>query len=474
VSADGKLLAASYSGQAGTRSGFFVWDVRSGELVKDMAVNLGSTYYRGIAFSPDSRLIGFGSEALGVYDTGSLEQRSFMRTDSIKAVAFSPDKQFVAIVYIRGDVVLRSATTNQQIASLTHPRTGPGGETLAFSSNGKVLASSKHDSIRIWNLSGTGERTVLAGHEGGVPCIAYSPDQKLIASGGKDRVVRVWRRSDGQEIGALSSLGGPLQSLAFSPDGKLLATGDWSTDGTSLRLWRMDTLAEVTRVAHQLGPVCGIGFSPDGQYLAACGDGMAVWSLQGSLDGLDGAQISTEPLVYLPGKSCLYLAFSPKESMLAWVENWQTVRAWDVRDNRELPLPNARASQGWHGLAFLPDGKQIAFIGENGAAEVWDITQGERRKTIGTPSSFKSPHIAVSRDGRLLAGNIEPQVVAIWDIARNKQLFAFRAERSQVWALAWSPDSDQLAVGLADGGLALWNLERIYGELEKIQLAWER
>jgi tetratricopeptide (TPR) repeat protein len=38
--------------------------------------------------------------------------------------------------------------------------------------------------------------------------------------------------------------------------------------------------------------------------------------------------------------------------------------------------------------------------------------------------------------------------------------------------IAWSPDRERLAVGLADGGLAIWNVPKIKDQLARIGLAW--
>jgi hypothetical protein len=41
-----------------------------------------------------------------------------------------------------------------------------------------------------------------------------------------------------------------------------------------------------------------------------------------------------------------------------------------------------------------------------------------------------------------------------------------------IWSLGWSPDGERLAVGLAEGGLVLWNVPKIQAELTRIGLAW--
>jgi len=51
-------------------------------------------------------------------------------------------------------------------------------------------------------------------------------------------------------------------------------------------------------------------------------------------------------------------------------------------------------------------------------------------------------------------------------------VFSLPAESSTIWTIALSPDGDRLAVGLADGGLAIWNVPKIQAELAQLGLAW--
>jgi WD40 repeat protein len=82
-----------------------------------------------------------------------------------------------------------------------------------------------------------------------VTSVAFSPNDKLLASGGLDGTVRVWNPATGQPIGAplRASTGSGAPSVAFSPDGKLLASAGF--DGT-VRLW------QVSLFAHTYAQLC--------------------------------------------------------------------------------------------------------------------------------------------------------------------------------------------------------------------------
>src|SRR5262245_15065817 len=62
----------------------------------------------------------------------------------------------------------------------------------------------------------------------GVPssfsCVAYSPDGKMLATGGFYSPLRLWDTASGKHIRRFEATNGTISQVAFSPDGRLLAS----------------------------------------------------------------------------------------------------------------------------------------------------------------------------------------------------------------------------------------------------------
>ena len=102
----------------------------------------------------------------------------------------------------------------------------------------------------------------------GVSSVAFSPDGKTLASGGWNGTVRLWELGSGQERTTFRHTQA-VSSVAFSPDGTTLASG--SGDHT-IRLWDVDTGQLRTTLEGHLSGVTSLVFSPDGKSLASASE----------------------------------------------------------------------------------------------------------------------------------------------------------------------------------------------------------
>ena len=66
--------------------------------------------------------------------------------------------------------------------------------------------------------------------------VTFSPDEKFLASGSKDKTVKVWEVGSWREVATLKGHGGWVLSVSFSPDGKFLASG--GSDQT-VHVWKV-------------------------------------------------------------------------------------------------------------------------------------------------------------------------------------------------------------------------------------------
>ena len=170
-------------------------------------------------------------------------------------------------------------------------------------------------------------------------------------------------------------------------------------------------------------------------------------------------------MAHLPGQRSLYLCISPNSKLLAWVDHDFSVCLWDLANGREIPFLGPPLVYGWHNLAFYPDSDHLTFGTARGMVETWDTRTARRVSSFGRGGSVSLP-------ARTAGGWRPTDPRPLWSSQTGSRVFSLPQESGPIWSLALSPDGERLAVGLADGGLAIWNVPKIQAQLSRIGLAW--
>ncbi len=172
----------------------------------------------------------------------------------------------------------------------------------------------------LWRQCASDELATLGRHDRSVTRVAFSPDGKLLASAG-DRKVKLWDVQTRKESRTLEHENG-VNGLAFSPDGKRLATSDEGPQGL-VRLWNTATWKTELVVTNEDASK-DVVFSPDGRLLAAAGDYFVnLWDLE-----------TRKQVAGIERWRSLHhgLDFSPDGKWLAYADRSDgRIKLWDVQ-----------------------------------------------------------------------------------------------------------------------------------------------
>jgi WD40 repeat protein/DNA-binding SARP family transcriptional activator len=298
--------------------------------------------------------------------------------------AISPDGGTLAILQTKGEsngsVRLVDTSTMEHRVVIAYDRYAKHRpEAFAFSPNGRTLAISSLDYIRLWDS----ETGAPDGPAFQVPvsepdtidfwALAFSPDGSRLATAGVDwdtmrTVVFLWDVESRGLIEQLPEQEHPVSSLSFTPDGRLLVMATGFDDGAGDAIvWDEAEGRVATTIPADDTGLWWTDISDDGTTLVTGGEssGQRLWDLSTGTPigpGFASDQVDTVDL-------------SPDgRTLVAAGEGWVTMR--DVSSGAILGrswFPSLGSDDRVAAMFSPPDGHRLFIVSETGDAWVWDV-----------------------------------------------------------------------------------------------------
>ncbi|RTE70515.1 hypothetical protein BHE90_015090 [Fusarium euwallaceae] len=419
----------------------WIWDQQTGVPVR--SIETGRSDTDTIACSPDSNfLAAANSTSIQIWD---LETEKLLReipdkiSRQISSMAFSLDGYLIASAL--GQVMIWNIKTGQ-LECTTEPEYFPNDkplrleqmarlDSLAFSTDGSATS---HGAVQLWDRE-TGEPSkALLKHSWTMNTVAFSPDGKIVASG-HDFSIRLWDSatscpwpeqplgleddrdsltsmiisSDMKTLATLSNgytmtfwtlragtlvpLGGRLpdvSTFALSPRGDVLAFSLLRDDNGTVRLWDVAESKEANVFNRNDGQVMAMCFSSDG-------DTLTLFS-RDSVHQLNPATGASRQLLKSPPGSnffvfssnsvlhCPWFAFCPKTGSIISTtgrDSEQAIEIWNLASASDSRVRLEGHTEGIFRITFSPDGeKVIATFMRGEAVQVWDTATGRLHAKI--------------------------------------------------------------------------------------------
>ncbi|NEU09640.1 DUF4189 domain-containing protein [Flavihumibacter sp. R14] len=278
--------------------------------------------------------------------------------------------------------------------------------TVAFSPDGKKLATGSGAYVRLWSYPSMKLLREMKSNDkyrGSITAVAFSPDGKTLASG-ENNEVKLWEVSTGKLIRVLGKHDYEVPGLSFSPDGKLLATGgEFSRDKG--KIWDLATGNVIHELSgHEFG-IRSTPFSPDGKTVATV-------SVDGSFKFWNAATGSLLRTMTATNEQLMEGEFSPDGKTFVTIafDGDNSVKLWNVATGSLIR--NFGSHDGYLGYAvnFYMGSDKIISAGYNDTMIIWDVQTGSRLATMSDTNIWR---LAVAPDGTVAAAGVRG--IQLWE-----------------------------------------------------------
>ncbi|HEY7344448.1 MAG TPA: hypothetical protein VH620_02725 [Gaiella sp.] len=341
-----------------------------------------------------------------------------------------------------------SLATGAWIGRVKHPRVVT---DAAYSPDGRLVVSGGRDwTGRIWSARRWAEvEEPLRGHNGQVLAVAFDRTGDRIATGSTDQTGRVWRVGTGRLFTTLFGHTAYVSDVAFGP-GRVVVTA--SGDGTA-RTWRAEGVPARVLRGHR-GPVRKAEFANDGSVVTGGVDGtIRVWD--------PGTSIDLVPAPHAAGPSApRRRAVSPDGSATA-VADGDVVRLRTASGAKVL----AGHKDAVNSVAFSPDGHLLVSAGRDHDVIVWDVATGTETYRLEEAQSASVEDARFSPDGRWLV-TAGPKSARLWTAGGQGGRYLY-GPKPPVTAVGFDARSREILTREGNGTVRRWPCD-LCGELDEL------
>lgn len=278
-----------------------------------------------------------------------------------------------------------------------------------------------------------------------IVCVAYSPDSKMIASGGFDNQIIIRNSQTGNIIKQLSGLKGFPLSLVFSSDSRYLVSGGKDSRVT---IWDISTGKALRDIKGHKDDITDVAISIENTIASSSKDKtVKLWDFNGNLlRDLKGHR-----------KEVMAVDFSHDGKYVVSGSADGTVKEWNVGTGNEVRSINAH--EGWvRTVAYNHNSTLIASGGDDGKINIWNRSNGELQNTIIAHSKWLE-NLSFSPDGKFIASGGHDNYLVLVNANTGEVIFNSPKQDYYVLSTAFDPSGKTLiSCVLNSAELSVWDV----------------
>lgn len=361
-SANHLAVACGEPGKAGVVRLYEARDPKTAKSISEFTAHKDAIY--GLAFSPDGTTLATASydKLVKLWSVGAKPVEKLALTDhsdAVYAVAFHPSGKLLATGSADRAVKVWDTATGKRLYTLSDPTDWV--YAVAWNHNGTRLAAGGTDkSLRVWDVNAEGGKLVGSAfaHGRGVSRLAYSADGKVLASLGEDRVVKTWDAAKLTEIRTYPAQSSDVLAFALKPDAKQFAVGrfdgvlqliDTATGKPTVEPLKPKppTLSKVSQEAFLRGKVARVTFEgaklDEATRIVSEPAGVVAKLVESSPTKLVAEVTCPEGLPIGAVRLSVESAAGPSNAVKVWVDRFPVITERGTNDSARqaplLPLP---------------------------------------------------------------------------------------------------------------------------------------